>query len=394
MIKNRLLIVLAILIPSIAFAQGVGVPLRSDTYHIIDRLEIKTGVPTPIYSSIKYYQRGDVAAYAMKVDTSLVGLSVKDRRDLYYIFKDNNDFLSSVKLKEEEGELNKVYVDSTKTFYTLESNANVESDYYIETKKPFLRYFYRTPANAYEFSKKAFYFKVNPLLRGTVGVDQNDDKFLFDNQRGISLRGGIDQKVFFYTEILEAQTQFPTYFRQRVERDKAVPAASLYKPYDSSVIDTEGAYDYLNAQGYVGFNISKHVGVQLGHGNNFLGNGYRSLFLSDFAANYFYLKLNTRVWRFHYQNIFAELNAETGRSSPGDNLIPKKYFAAHYLTARITNNLYIGLFESVVFSRQNNFELQYLNPVILYRSVEHLLGSPDNVMIGADLKWNLFNRFQ
>ncbi|HHS96049.1 MAG TPA: hypothetical protein ENJ45_05610, partial [Phaeodactylibacter sp.] len=44
--------------------------------------------------------------------------------------------------------------------------------------------------------------------------------------------------------------------------------------------------------------------------------------------------------------------------------------------------------------RQNHFELQYLNPVILYRSVEHLIGSPDNAMIGLDFKWNFLQRIQ
>ncbi len=394
---NRFILVFFFLtFPIFLFSQGVGVPLQSDSYHIIDRLEIKTGLLNPSYSSIKPYRRGDITKYAMDIDSSVLAISSKDQNDLYYIFKDNNDFVPDVPEDKKIGEeLNKVYVDSSKTFYTLQKNAEKHSrGYYFETEKPILKYFYRTPGNAFEFNKKAFYFKVNPLLRGTVGFDQNEEDFLFDNVRGVAVRGGVDKKVFFYTEVQESQSRFLTYVNQRIERDAAVPGASLYKVYDSSVIDSKGAYDYLNAQGYFGFNISKHVGVQLGHGANFIGNGYRSLFLSDFAANYFYLKLNTRVWRFHLQNIFAELNAASGRDGQGDNLIPKKYFAAHYLNARITKNLQIGLFESVVFSRQNHFELQYLNPVILYRSVEHLIGSPDNVLIGMDFKWNIFNRFQ
>jgi Capsule assembly protein Wzi len=386
---------LLILLPALSFAQGVGMPLQSDSYHLMDRLEIKTGLLNPSYSALKPFLRSDLTAFAVQVDTTSLPLTVKDRRNLYYIFKDNNDFLPEGKARgDSDEEMKKVYVDSTKTFYTLSEQPGSTSDYYVESKKLFLKYFYRTPANAFEFDKKSFYFKVNPLLRGTAGIDPNEDDFLFDNVRGISLRGGIDQKVYFYTEIMETQSRFPTYINKRIEKDRAVPGASLFKGYESTIIDSKGAYDYLNAQGYVGFNISKHVGLQLGHGNNFIGNGYRSLFLSDFAANYFYLKLNTRVWRFHYQNVFAELSAESGIDQPGDDLIPKKYFAAHYLTARITKNLQVGLFEAVVFSRQNHFELQYLNPVILYRSVEHLIGSPDNAMIGMDLKWNLFRRFQ
>ncbi len=48
----------------------------------------------------------------------------------------------------------------------------------------------------------------------------------------------------------------------------------------------------------------------------------------------------------------------------------------------------IGLFETVVFARENHFEFQYLNPVILYRAVEHFIDSPDNVILGLNLKLN------
>ncbi len=52
----------------------------------------------------------------------------------------------------------------------------------------------------------------------------------------------------------------------------------------------------------------------------------------------------------------------------------------------------VGLFETVVFAREDQFELQYLNPVILYRTVEGAIGSPDNVLVGIDLKWNLWQK--
>ncbi|MBK8502257.1 MAG: hypothetical protein IPL46_08640 [Saprospiraceae bacterium] len=94
--------------------------------------------------------------------------------------------------------------------------------------------------------------------------------------------------------------------------------------------------------------------------------------------------------KFHYQNIFGELLQE--RRMRGDHLLPKKYFAAHYLSLNILKNLYISLFETVVFARENQFELQYLNPVILYRTVEGSIGSPDNVLLGLDIKYNLWRK--
>jgi len=134
--------------------------------------------------------------------------------------------------------------------------------------------------------------------------------------------------------------------------------------------------------------------MQLGHGRHFIGDGMRSLLLSDYANNYFYLKFSTQVWKIHYQNLFAQLDAVSSRDNIGDELLPRKFMAAHYLDFIISDRLTIGLYEAVVFGRENGFELQYLNPIILYRSLERQLDSPDNVLIGLNYKWAPANSWQ
>ena len=173
-----------------------------------------------------------------------------------------------------------------------------------------------------------------------------------------------------------------------------MPGQGFFKSYSSELFNIKTGHDYLNAQGYLGFNISRHVGMQFGYGRNFIGNGYRSMLLSDFSNNYLYLKLNWKVWRLHFQNLFTEMAVFSQKGGPDGNLIPKKYMAAHHLSFNITPNLNVGFFETVVFSRNNHFELQYLNPVILYRTIEQANGSADNVLIGLDAKWNFLERFQ
>jgi hypothetical protein len=66
--------------------------------------------------------------------------------------------------------------------------------------------------------------------------------------------------------------------------------------------------------------------------------------------------------------------------------------AAHQLSFNVNKNLNFGVFETVIMNRTGHFELQYLNPIIFYRSVEHSLGSPDNVLMGANFKWNTAKR--
>ncbi|GAB4497627.1 MAG: hypothetical protein OHK0019_31580 [Saprospiraceae bacterium] len=236
--------------------------------------------------------------------------------------------------------------------------------------------------------------RVNPMFNFYIGQQKDDPELVFMNQRGLEVRGSVDDKLFFYTNLVESQARFADYVTKRVEDFEAIPYAGNFKRYTPRILDITNAYDFNQATAYLSFKATKHVGIQLGHGKHFIGNGYRSLFLSD-ANNYaFYLKLNTRVWKFHYQNLFLELSPGGANNFNNNTRIPKKYVAAHYLNYRITPKLSVGLFEATVFNRSQQFELQYLNPLILYRAVEGMIGSPDNVLIGFDACWNFLDRFQ
>ena len=66
----------------------------------------------------------------------------------------------------------------------------------------------------------------------------------------------------------------------------------------------------------------------------------------------------------------------------------------HHLDVNVTRWLNIGLFEGVMFGRNNRFEFGYLNPVIFYRSVEQQNGSFDNSVAGIDFKANVLKQIQ
>lgn len=384
-------LVFALLCYTQAHSQGSMLPLGNPAYHIIDRLAIKTGLPTPQHSAIKYYSRAEVVQFALRIDTlSGLVLSPRDRQDLEYIFLDNNEWVGQTQLD---------YLPLTQKRYdpsapTLMEQA-LENEHFIRSKRPVVKKrLYQTPANLFEVNEPHFHFRLNPIIHLRYGPMQNEDQPVFFNQRGVEARAGIDDRVYLHFQLLETQARFPQYVNDWISTYKALPGNGLYKPYNSDVFNIRQGYDFLNSQGYVGFNLSAHIGLQWGYGRHFIGNGYRSLLLSDFSNNYLYLKLNWKVWRFHYQNIFAELNAISANARTGDVILPKKYYAAHHLSIDIFPNFNVGLFEAVVYNRNNQLELGYLNPFILYRAVEQGLGSPDNVLIGADGRWDLFKRVQ
>ena len=391
---NRILHILFFTISfSIFNAKGQGVlyPLGSDAYHIYDRMEAKFGIPSNMHSSLKYYQRKDIVSYGSYLYDN-EELSSLDQKDMEYLFRDNNDwFFGADSTLQQSETYEKVFHEEYEKFYSIKDNGIRKpvngSGKYIESKRSFLGQFYKTPANFYEYNHKDFYIKANPIINFQIGNSNQDEGLVLLNQRGFELRGAIDNKVYFYTSIIESQGRFPEFINRRIDQTLALPGAGFLKDFASTLFNFEGGYDYNLAQGYVGFNISKHVGIQLGHGRHFIGNGMRSLILSDFSKDYFYLKLNTRVGKFHYQNIFAELSSKSNIGLGGASLLPQKYIAAHHLSLNIGKRLNVGIFESVVFSRPNQFALQYLNPIIFYRTVEQGLGSPDNVLVGLDLKF-------
>ncbi|HMD00460.1 MAG TPA: capsule assembly Wzi family protein, partial [Ferruginibacter sp.] len=108
--------------------------------------------------------------------------------------------------------------------------------------------------------------------------------------------------------------------------------------------------------------------------------------------SYLFLKLNTKIWKFNYQNLFMELMPQFKKV--GDTLLDRKYAAMHHLSMNVTKWLNIGVFEGVIFGRKNRFDFQYLNPIIFYRSVEGNVGSPDNALVGLDFKANVAHRAQ
>ena len=376
--KKSLLLLLGLMTACGAWAQSVPYLLNNEAiYHHTDRFDVLYGNNIDLHTAQRPYTRDKGVRYALALDSMKNQLSKLDKAALQYIFDDNNELLNPSELPTTLGGKREAAAET--------------APQYTVNKRPILKHFYKTPANLFEAHSRYFDIKINPVFQFYYARERGDDAPLFLNQRGVEIRGSIDNRIYFQSNIVETQARFADYVTGRIIRDSAIQGAGLYKTYSSLVFPLNNSYDYVNAQGLIGFNITPHIGLQFGNGQNHLGDGMRSIFLSNFANNYLFLKLTTQVWKFQYQNIFAELHMN---NRPNDNnaLNAKKYMATHHLSMNINKNLNVGIFETVIMNRTGHFELQYLNPIIFYRSVEHGLGSPDNVLLGGNFKWNVAKR--
>jgi hypothetical protein len=258
------------------------------------------------------------------------------------------------------------------------------------SEKPIFKEFYKTRGNLYEVNTKDFFLAVNPVIQFQYMNEKDNPQSLFYNSRGVSLRGLIGRKVGFDVYVTDNQERDPLYVQQRIfdPRYPAVPGARFFKNFKDA-----GGVDYFDNRASVSFNASKYIDIQLGYDKNFIGDGFRSLLLSDFSGNAMFLKLNTRIWKFNYQNLFMELIPQ-GRRAGGNSVLSRKYFRMNYLTINATPWLNLGIFDAVTFGRKDHFDFQYLIPVLFLRPAESDIGSGDNALVGLTAKANISRKFQ
>jgi hypothetical protein len=230
--------------------------------------------------------------------------------------------------------------------------------------------------------------RINPVVELKGGREQENDNLIYHAFRGIELQGSIVGKLNFYAQITENQMRPFQYIQQYGTGFNGQNNYNFnpYYTYWKDVHNFQG-YDFSNALGYVEYNPGRYLSVMLGHDRNHYGYGYRSLFLGDNGAPYFQLKINSYIWKFHYQMMFAEFTGQYVRGA--DRLLPKKYGAFHSLSFKPSPKLELGLYEGIIFHRNTGFELNYLNPLMFYHAIEHTIGSADNVFMGFQAKYNL-----
>ncbi len=240
---------------------------------------------------------------------------------------------------------------------------------------------------------KDYWFTVNPMVDLQVGKDSEGDA-TYNNTRALKIEGAIGKKLSFSTSFYESQGYFADYFNTFSESIKPsggnpalIPGRGIAKDFNS------GAYDYPVAEAYLSYTPSNHFNFQFGNGKNFIGDGYRSLFLSDAATSYPFFKINTNFWKIKYTNIFATLQ-DVRPELTVDGAFKQKYMATHYLSWNATEKLNIGLFETVIWDNTNDrgFDINYVNPLIFYRAVEFSSGSrAGNSLLGLSLKYKHTN---
>lgn len=267
--------------------------------------------------------------------------------------------------------------DTTKYYYWI--TAKIFGEHLIQLNKPNIR-LYIDPL---------FDFSYGQQFTSPEGAGHS----LYTNTRGFTLSAKIGDRVYIHTDFRENQARLPDYISSFVDSLMVVPGSGRVKDFKSD------AYDFNMANGYVGIEAAKWLSINFGHSKQFIGDGHRSLLLSDNAFNYPYASY---ILRFGAENQFQyryniALMQNLDRLPAGDtpeSIFKRKYMSYSYFSYKPVPTLELGFYESVIWKDYDNqtgtepFNYNALNPVPLVNTAIYGFDNAKaNPMIGLNLGW-------
>lgn len=356
-----------ILLPGSAWAQDADWILGHDMYHYLDRLDILGYVPAGIPTELKPFGRKAVAGWMREADQGRMSLPERNWHHRLQLLAD--DSLAAVVAQREANAWWAVFGRNQRDFYSID--------------------------------QPGFRLYVNPLLHLSAGLDRNSDPQaaraalpLYNNLRGLVLRGSVGERLGFYTEVGDYLTRLPQFQYRSFAEDRIIPGEGFIKPFGE-----ENGVNYFQTRAYLTLQAAPWLRIKFGKDRVHWGNGWQSLWLSEHAADGLMLNLNARFWKLEYVSHLVQMIDYFPTKADPDGDYPRKYGAFHAIYYRPGPKLSIGIFEANMFSPfqpngRRGFELQYLNPVMFYRAAEQYLGSPDNGLLGLSVKTNWFRTLQ
>ncbi len=213
------------------------------------------------------------------------------------------------------------------------------------------------------------------------------------NTRGYEVHGNIGNTFYFETNFYENQGRFPGYVDSLVRIAQVIPHAANYK---NALADGPG-FDFNYSSARLVYTPNKHLVFDLGYNQNFIGDGYRSLFLSDWSINYPYFRAAITVGKLQYSVMWSEYLTYLNRAISNTPYYAFGFshsWAQTYLVDyAITKKFSAGLFESVVWSGSNinknsDVDVTYASPIIFAHSGKSKTGIDNNELVGLNLKYN------
>lgn len=239
-------------------------------------------------------------------------------------------------------------------------------------------------------SENAFWY-ADILPKLTAGHESGGNNDTYMMSAGYQAGGVIAKKLSFQTSGFFSRAKFPAYYTNYMQAHGVIPGQRHQVTTTGGVAEDVQNWNYFT--GSISYTPVKYFNIEAGYDKNFIGDGYRSLLLSDFASPYPFAKLTATIGDVRYMAMWA---AMTDPSAPRfDNSARGKGAVFHYLDWNVSRKLSVGFFDAIVWAsadslgNRRGFNWGYANPFIFLRPVESDGGSPDNAVMGFTAKYEL-----
>jgi len=307
---------------------------------------------------------------------AFINLNMQEAFDYWNISKPNTKFHSSFK----------PYLSST---FVNASDSVVPFKFY-----GFKNFFLTQTLNEKAQKSNLYSVQAFPIVDAEIGYDGLLKKTIVSGIGGAHLKFNINNDFTFALSLYGGKSALPFFLDTSIVRQKILPS------YGQAYGNSKNGYAFLDYTGYVSYspNNSKIFNFQLGRDKHFIGDGYRSLLLSDYGPATPYFRINTNLWRFQYSAWYTWMFDVSNASGFKSNYT-NKFATFHYLSYNVVKEFNIGFFENIVWrgsdsNQVRTFEVNYLNPVIFLRPQEYSVGSPDNSFIGINMSAIIFRKIK
>ncbi|AMR30472.1 gliding motility protein RemB [Mucilaginibacter sp. PAMC 26640] len=241
----------------------------------------------------------------------------------------------------------------------------------------------------YKSTGSTFYADLLPDFN--IGRDFSGSKTTHYNSLGLQIGGTAGSKLSYNVAGYLNNAKFPDYLSTYIRQVGIVPSQA----YARTLVKDADAYNWSYITANVSYTPSKYFNLSAGRDKTFIGDGYRSLLLSDYSSPYPYVKVTATVGNVKYMAMWGYFNDPAATSELF--IQRKKYGVFHYLDWNISNRVSVGFFDAVVQANTDDsghkrgFDFNYVNPFIFLRPVEAAGGSPDNAVIGFTAKYEVLD---
>jgi uncharacterized protein YozE (UPF0346 family) len=287
----------------------------------------------------------------------------------------NNDFFKD-KISERANQFfpDGIYPKNENEFDLITAINDSSKQYYTVTEVLFKKHLV-------ELKGSDFKLHISPIMDFSGGRDFADtsNRTLFRNTRGVFVEGDLGKNFSFSTEFHENQARFAQYQSQfYTQHGELYPTSTGYNQQNAVIpgeartkpFKTDG-FDYAYAIGYLSYRPIKSVQILAGNTSNFVGDGFRSLLLSDQNGFAPFMRVS---WQMNSKFKFTYLRSRHLNlmrrpfTSSAESYYEPKGFGMNYLTYQPIKGVGISLFEGNHWSRGDSIATSY-TPALSYNPI-------------------------